>query len=71
MKDRLENQKDKTVGVIKETAGEIMKDNELEFNGKVQSMKADINKKTEDVKDTVFEKANDIMDRLKDWKKDH
>jgi uncharacterized protein YjbJ (UPF0337 family) len=71
MLEKLENGKDKTMGKIKETAGQLMGSEELKYHGKLQSMKADVSDKTEDVKDTVYEKANDMMDRLKSWKKDH
>jgi uncharacterized protein YjbJ (UPF0337 family) len=61
----LENEKDRIVGKIKETTGNIMDDEELEFKGKLKSMKADIGNKAENIKDTVLEKANDVIDKIK------
>jgi uncharacterized protein YjbJ (UPF0337 family) len=61
----LENEKDRIVGKLKETTGNFMDDEELEFKGKLQSMKADIGNKVENIKDTVLEKANDVIDKIK------
>jgi uncharacterized protein YjbJ (UPF0337 family) len=61
----LENEKDRIVGKLKETTGNFMDDEELEFKGKLQSMKADIGNKAENIKDTVLEKANDVIDKIK------
>lgn len=65
MKDRIDNGVKKAVGRVKEAAGEFLDDPELEFEGKMQSMKADIGSKVEDMKDTVLDKTNDLMDRMK------
>jgi uncharacterized protein YjbJ (UPF0337 family) len=64
--NRLENGKDKALGKIKETAGKIMNSDQLEFQGKMQSMKAGIGEKVEDVKDNVMGKANEIIDKVKE-----
>ena len=69
MKNELENGKDKIIGKIKETAGDITDDDELEFKGKLQTMKADIGNKVEDMKDAVLDKANDLLDKVKENKK--
>ncbi|WFR54884.1 CsbD family protein [Anaerocolumna sp. AGMB13025] len=65
MLDKWENSKDKAVGKIKETAGKWTDNNQLEFHGKVQGIKAAIGDKTEDMKDKVFDKANDLIDNAK------
>ncbi|MGB8451888.1 MAG: hypothetical protein WCD89_06095 [Anaerocolumna sp.] len=65
MLDKWENGKDKVIGKLKETAGKWMEDDQLEFHGKVQGMKAVIGEKTDDLKDNVLEKTNDLIDKSK------
>ena len=66
MNNRFENKKDSIVGQLKEKAGQLTNDEEMEFKGKYQSMKSDIGDKVEAVKNEVLEKANDFIDRVKD-----
>lgn len=70
MKDELKNGKDKVIGMVKQTTGEILDNQELEFKGKLQSLKADIVDKVEDVKEDVLEKANDFIDNVKNKKQE-
>ncbi|WMJ88359.1 CsbD family protein [Anaerocolumna sp. MB42-C2] len=63
MMDKLENGKDKAIGKMKEKAGKWMDDEDLEFQGKVQGMKAVIGEKADDMKDDVVGKANDLLDK--------
>jgi uncharacterized protein YjbJ (UPF0337 family) len=65
MLDKWENGKDKVVGKMKETAGKWTDNNQLEFHGKVQGIKAAIGDKTEDMKENVLGKANDLIDNAK------
>ena len=64
MLNKIENGKDKAVGKIKETAGKWMDDDELEFKGKVQGIKAAMGEKADDLKDNLLGKANDLMDKV-------
>lgn len=66
MLDKLDHGKDKAMGKIKETAGKWMEDDELEFQGKAQGMKAAIGEKADDLKESVVSKANNIMDKTND-----
>jgi uncharacterized protein YjbJ (UPF0337 family) len=68
--DNMENGKDKVVGKIKETAGKMMNSDEMEFKGKMQTMKSGIGDRMEDMKDGVLHKANEIIDKVKGNKKD-
>lgn len=70
MLDKLENGKDKALGKMKETAGKLMDNEELEFRGKVQGMKATIGEKAEDVKETLMGKANDLMDKVENLREE-
>ncbi len=70
MIDKMENGKDKAVGKLKEAAGKWMDDEGLEFQGKVQGMKAVIGEKTDDMKESVMEKANDFIDKVKEDNRD-
>ncbi|QHQ63784.1 CsbD family protein [Anaerocolumna sedimenticola] len=62
--DKIENGKDKVLGKMKETAGKWMDDEDLEFQGKVQGMKAAIGEKADDMKDAVLGKTNDLLDKV-------
>lgn len=53
---------------MKETAGKLLEDDDLEFKGKMQTLKADIGNKVENLKDEVLEKTNDFIDKIKDNK---
>lgn len=66
MKEELENGMNKIVGKAKETVGKMTDSVDLEFKGKMQSIKADIGNKVEDMKDEMKEKANKIIDRMRD-----
>jgi uncharacterized protein YjbJ (UPF0337 family) len=68
--DKLKNEKGKAVGKIVETMGKTIDDEELEFKGKMQFMKADIGGKLEGGKDKLFDKANDFIDQMMEMKKD-
>ena len=62
--DKLENGKDKAMGKMKEKAGKWMDDEDMEFRGKVQGMKAVIGEKADDMKDDVVGKANNLLDKV-------
>lgn len=62
-KGKLVNAKDKVVGEVKEAAGKVTGNEELELKGKIQSTKADVKKKAGDLKENVAEKINDIIDK--------
>ena len=64
-KDKLNNAKDKVLGEVKETAGKVTGNKELELKGKMQSIKADINNKGEQIKDSATDKINTIVDENK------
>jgi uncharacterized protein YjbJ (UPF0337 family) len=61
--DELENGKDKIVGKLKESAGQIANAKGLELSGKLQIMKADINDDMEGMRDKLLEKANNFVDQ--------
>lgn len=65
MLDKWENGKDKAIGKLKEKAGKWMDDDQMEFHGKVQGMKAAIGEKADNLKDNVLEKTNDLIDKSK------
>jgi uncharacterized protein YjbJ (UPF0337 family) len=62
-KGKLVNAKDKIVGEVKEAAGKVTGNEELELKGKIQSTKADVKKKAGDLKESVAEKVNDLIDK--------
>jgi uncharacterized protein YjbJ (UPF0337 family) len=57
------------MGKVKETVGRAMDDDEIEFKGKVQTIKADIENKVENIKEEVFDKTNDFIDKVNQNKK--
>lgn len=59
------NEKDKAMGKVKESLGRVLEDNELEFEGKMQTIKGNIGSKFEEIKEDVLEKTNDILDNIK------
>jgi uncharacterized protein YjbJ (UPF0337 family) len=69
-KGKLENAKDKIIGEVKESAGKITGNEELELRGKIQSSKSDIKEKAGEIKEGITEKINDVMDKKKVDKED-
>jgi len=74
-KDRIDEAKDKTVGGIKEAAGKVTGNEELELKGKTQSLKGDLEGKAMDagdklgdLKEKAAEKVNDFIDKKKEEK---
>lgn len=65
LNDKLENGKDRIMGKAKEAAGKITNNQELEYHGKLQSMKADVGDKVADTKEGVLGKANDLIDKVR------
>lgn len=76
LKQRIKNSKDKIVGTMKETTGRVLDKDDLEFKGKMQTIKADIGNKFEDVSDVIVDKVenmktevarktNDFIDQVK------
>ncbi len=59
----LNNSKDRLMGKLKETAGKLTDNEEMEFRGKLQNMKSEIGEKLEDIKEDVLEKSNDLIDK--------
>lgn len=74
-KDTFNNSKEKITGEVKEAAGKITGNQQLELKGKIQSSKADFKKKTNlhnnvnKVKEGVAEKVNDMIDKNEAKKK--
>ena len=68
MNNDMKNEKDKSIGKIKEAAGKFLDNDELEFEGKKQSIKGDIGSKLEDMKDDALKKANDLIDKMRNDK---
>lgn len=66
MKDNLKNEKDMFIGKMKEKAGNMANDNELELKGKAQAMKGNIGSKLEDMKEDALEITNDFIDKVRD-----
>jgi len=64
-KGKLENAKDKIIGEVKEAAGKVTGNEELELKGKIQSSKSDIKGKAGKVKEGIAEKINDVIDKKK------
>lgn len=62
-KDNLENAKDKVVGELKEGAGKVTDNEQLELEGKMQSAKADVKQKGEEIKEGIAGKINDTLDK--------
>ncbi|PKM86759.1 MAG: CsbD family protein [Firmicutes bacterium HGW-Firmicutes-10] len=55
---KIKNAKDKVVGETKEAIGKVTNNKGLEVEGKIQSIKADVNIKTEKIKDDVKREVN-------------
>ncbi|NLA71262.1 MAG: CsbD family protein [Clostridiaceae bacterium] len=68
-KKKFDRTKDKVAGEIKEAAGKITGNEQLELKGKIQSKKADLEKKMdvsekfEDMKEDIAGKINDDLDK--------
>ena len=69
-KGKLENAKDKIIGEVKEAAGKITGNEELELRGKIQSSKSDVKEKAGEIKEGITEKINNVMDEKKVDKED-
>jgi uncharacterized protein YjbJ (UPF0337 family) len=69
LKKDVDRAKNKIAGGIKEAAGKITGNEQLELKGKIQSAKADRKKiwnvkdKIEDIKENIASKMNDKIDR--------
>ena len=61
----MKNTKDKIEGKIRETAGELTGNEQLELNGKLQAEKAKISEKL-NVKDNVNELKEEIAKKMND-----
>lgn len=68
--NKVENNKDKLIGKVKEAAGRVTDNEGLEIKGKLQSMKSDIGNKTEEVKNDILGKANDFIDQINKNRRD-
>ncbi len=66
---KFENTKGEVAGKIKEAAGKLSGNEQLELKGKLQSSKASFKKKMDmgnivtDVKESIAEKINNIIDK--------
>jgi uncharacterized protein YjbJ (UPF0337 family) len=54
---------DKAKGTLKENVGDLTDNEELEREGKMDRVGADVKEKANDAVDTVKDKANDLTDR--------
>jgi len=63
--DKLNNTKDKLFGEVKNKFGKVTGNEEMELEGKVQSLKSDVTKKAAQLKEDAAEKLNDIFDGKK------
>lgn len=66
MKDNMKNEKDMFIGKMKEKAGNITGDSELELKGKMQAMKGNIGSSLEEMKEDAMEITNDFIDKVRD-----
>lgn len=70
-KNDLDHTKNKIAGEIKEAAGRISGNEQLELKGKIQSTKADLKKnvniadRIEDIKENIAESINKRIDKTK------
>ena len=75
LKGKLSNSKNKIAGEVKEAAGKITGNEQLELKGKIQSSKADFKKennlgnKVHEIKENIAAKINDKMDDMDKKKK--
>ena len=63
LNNKVENVKDKVVGKIKETAGKVTDNQEIELKGKLQYQKGDLKEKLDQVKDNIAEKVNSTINK--------
>lgn len=63
--NKFKEMKDKVVGKVKEEAGKLTDNEELELKGKVQQGVGKVREAVEDVKDDVLDKVNETIDDLK------
>lgn len=71
MIEEIKNAKDNVSGTVKETAGRMTENEDLELKGKLQTMKSQIGNKMEGMKEEMAEKANNFIDKVKPNKKDN
>lgn len=71
-KGKVESTKDKLVGGVKETAGKVTSNEELELKGKIQSKKGELEgnatdaaDKADDIKENIAGNINDRIDHNK------
>lgn len=70
-KNDFDHTKNKIAGEIKEAAGKITGNEQLELKGKIQSTKADLKKnvniadRIEDIKENIAENINNMLDKNK------
>ena len=75
-KKKFNHTKEKFAGNVKEAAGKITGNDQLELKGKIQSSKADfkksmnVNEKINEIKEDIAGKINDKIDEKKDKKSD-
>lgn len=73
-KRKLDRAKDKVTGEVKEAAGKISGNEQLELKGKIQSSRADIKKSMDvgermnEIKEDIAKKINDKIDGKKSKK---
>lgn len=65
MEKDIRNEKDKVMGKVKESLGKVFDNNELEFEGKMQTIKGNMGSKLEEIKEDVLDKTNEILDNMK------
>jgi uncharacterized protein YjbJ (UPF0337 family) len=65
VENNIKNEKDKVMGKVKESLGKVFDDDELEFEGKMQTIKGNIGNKLDEIKEDVLDKTNDILDNIK------
>lgn len=74
LNNKFDNAKDKLIGEVKEAAGKITGNEQMELKGKIQSTKSDLKKKmnlknkVDKTKDYIAGKINDKIDEMEDKK---
>lgn len=58
---KMDHAKEKVVGEIREAAGKITGNHQLELKGKIQSSKADLKMKANDVAEGIVKKINNAF----------
>ncbi|MHB1484930.1 MAG: CsbD family protein [Saccharofermentanales bacterium] len=70
---KMKNRKNKFTGEIKQTAGKLTGNEQLELEGRIQSAKADFNEKVsidnnvDIIKENIAKKINDRLDKKKKY----